>query len=304
VAALCVVLGALALLLRKPRVFLDKTRKRMRILDVRHVSPDTKIYKLCLGSRSSVLGLPNGKHVTIFAPNPKECLDSGLWNGKEDPDKGSKEIKRNYTPITGNETRGYMELIIKTYSPGTVKMPDGRVVEWADGGKMSRYLDSKKAGDFLEVSGPVGVHEYLGQGKFKVPGRALETGHICMMAGGAGITPILQVVRACLRDPKDKCSLTLIYANKTYDDILARDLLLAAEKASGGRFKIVYTLDFPPEAWQGKTGFITAEMIQETFVAPSENPVMLMCGPPPMIEFACKKNLEKLGYPKTTWIAM
>ena len=30
-----------------------------------------------------------------------------------------------------------------------------------------------------------------------------------------------------------------------------------------GRFKLYYTLDFPPANWQGKTGFITEQMIKD-----------------------------------------
>lgn len=286
------------------KIFLEKKRKKMLILDVRHVSPDTKIFRLSLGNKRARLGLPIGKHMTIYAPNPQKCLETSMWNEKPDQDKGKVEISRTYTPITGDDTLGHVDLMIKCYPAGSVTMPDGRQVTWVDGGKMGRYLDDLKAGQELEVFGPVGVHEYLGQGKFKAPGRTLTTKHICMMAGGVGITPILQIVNAALADSKDMCSLTLLYANKTYDDILAREMLVEAETKSGGRFKVHYTLDFPPKDWNGKTGFITADMIQDVFVAPSESPVMVMCGPPPMIDFACKKNLEVLGYPKSNWIAL
>lgn len=285
--------------------FLEKgKRKRMQIVDVRQISPDTKVFRLSFGSSRRRLGLPIGKHLTIHAPNPVECLASGSWNGKPDVDKGKAEISRTYTPITSDATRGYTELMIKCYRPGTVRMPDGSEMIWEDGGKMSRFLDAKLPGDYLDVSGPVGVHEYIGLGCFKVPGRVLETKHICMMAGGVGVTPILQIVQAALRNPKDKTTLTLLYANKTYNDILAREMLLQIERDSNGRFKVHYTLDFPPPEWQGRRGFITAEMIQDVFVPPSESPLVVMCGPPPMIDFACKKNLEKLGYPKSSWIAL
>merc|ERR1711959_519734 len=113
-----------------------------------------------------------------------------------------------------------------------------------------------------------------------------------MMAGGTGLTPMLQVVSASLLDPDDKTIFTLLYANKTESDILCKDLLEDAEKKAKGRFNLNYTLDFPPADWKHKKGFITQEMIKELFPPPAENPLLLMCGPPPMVEFACKKNLE------------
>lgn len=258
---------------------------------------DTKRFRLDLGDKRAILGLPVGKHVCLYAPNPSE----GTWNGKDDPEGSKKEIERKYTPVTGDDTKGYVDLVIKVYRPGTVKMADGREVEWANGGKMGIFLDKKEPGDYLDINGPFGVIQYLGRGMFKVPGGSKSVGHVGMMAGGTGITPMLQILQASLLDPQDSCKFSLIYANKTEDDILVRELIDEAVERSRGRFNVTYTLDFPPASWSGpnhKTGFITADMIKECLPAPAQKPFILMCGPPPMVEFACKKNLEALAYPK------
>merc|ERR1712060_864347 len=112
-------------------------------------------------------------------------------------------------------------------------------------------MGSKSVGDEIELSGPVGVDEYLGKGTFKLPGRTITVKHVGMMAGGTGLTPMLQVVQAAIRDPKDTCKFSLIYANKTEDDILVRDLLELEARSSSGRFSVFLTLDFPPDSWQG-----------------------------------------------------
>jgi len=283
--------------------FLNKERQKVEILDIKELSHDTKRFRLSLGNDKTILGLPVGKHLVVYVPNPAHCLSSGKWNGKEDPDKLKEEIERKYTPVTGNETPGYVDLVVKVYRPGTVRMPDGKEVIWEDGGKGSLFLDQKKVGDFLEIKGPVGLNEYLGKGEFKLPGRKAKFKEVGMMAGGTGLTPMLQVVTAALRDPDDGTEFTLLYANKTEGDILCRDLLEEAARGSNGRFKLHYTLDFPPEGWQHKTGFITQEMIKECLPGPSKDTLVLMCGPPPMVEFACKKNLEALGYDKTSMVA-
>ena len=50
-------------------------------------------------------------------------------------------------------------------------MPDGKVMHWADGGKMSGcFLDKKKVGDTITIDGPFGLLNYLGAGVFKLPG--------------------------------------------------------------------------------------------------------------------------------------
>lgn len=48
--------------------------------------------------------------------------------------------------------------------------------------------------------------------------------------------------------------------------------------------------------WKYSSGFISAEMIQEHLFPPGSDTLVLMCGPPPMINYACNPNLEKLGY--------
>ncbi|CAE7620631.1 CYB5R1 [Symbiodinium sp. CCMP2456] len=245
---------------RPPKVFLTRERKRVQVSDVVELSHDTKRIRLSFGSKKMILGLPVGKHIVIYAPNPPSAISSKSWNGKPDQDKGKPEIDRKYTPVTGNEAPGYVDLVVKIYRPGTVKMPDGKEMKWEDGGKMGLYLDSKKPGDWIEIAGPLGVNEYLGQGTFKLPGKTVTVKHIGMLAGGTGLTPMLQVVQAALRDASDSCNFYLIYANKTENDILCRDMLDDLARNSKGRFKLYYTLDFPPENWAHKTGFITADI--------------------------------------------
>merc|ERR1712187_285110 len=102
-------------------------------------------------------------------------------------------------------SQGYVELAIKIYRAGEFRMPDGNITAWEDGGKMSRYLDNLKVGDYIDIMGPIGAHEYLGCGAFKMPGKTLTAKHYGLLAGGAGITPMLQLVHAALRDPHDAC---------------------------------------------------------------------------------------------------
>lgn len=300
-AAALVALIAAALMFMKSRrakVLLDKQKKVVQIVNIVSVSHDVKRFTLSLGGKTTILGLPIGKHLSICFPNAEKCVQGETWNGKPDPDNQKRLIDRKYTPVTGDDTPGYVDLVVKIYRAGTFTLPNGKEHTFEDGGKCSRYLDEKKIGDKIEINGPFGLIEYMGNGHFKVPGGVRQVGRVAMMAGGSGITPMLQVVTAALRDPEDECRFSLIYANKTEGDILCRDLLEDAVTEGKGRFQVFYTLDMPPVSWKGKSGFITTEMIQECLPGPELNPLVLLCGPPPMVEFACKRNLEKLGYDK------
>lgn len=48
--------------------------------------------------------------------------------------------------------------------------------------------------------------------------------------------------------------------------------------------------------WKYSKGFISADMIKDHLPPPGDDTLILMCGPPAMINFACLPNLDKLGY--------
>lgn len=50
--------------------------------------------------------------------------------------------------------------------------------------------------------------------------------------------------------------------------------------------------------WKYSTGFINEQMLKDHIFAPSNDTLILMCGPPPMINYACMPNLEKIGHKK------
>ncbi len=62
-----------------------------------------------------------------------------------------------------------------------------------------------------------------------------------MIAGGTGIAPMYQVVRALLDDPTDKTKLHLLFANRSEADILMKDELEQAAKDP--RIKLHYVVD-------------------------------------------------------------
>ncbi|XP_010519356.1 PREDICTED: NADH--cytochrome b5 reductase 1-like [Tarenaya hassleriana] len=184
-------------------------------------------------------------------------------------DAQGEEVIKPYTPITLDSDVGYFELVIKMY-------PQGR---------MSHHFREMRVGDYLAVKGPKGRFRYQ-------PGQARAFG---MLAGGSGITPMYQVARAILENPKDTTNVHLIYANVTYDDILLKEELDGLAAKYPNRFKVFYVLNQPPEAWKGGVGFVTKEMIDAHCPAPSSDIQILRCGPPPMNK-AMAAHLEALKY--------
>ena len=76
---------------------------------------------------------------------------------------------------------------------------------------------------------------------------------------------------------------------------------LLAKEFPPNRFKLYNTLlDCPPTDWKYSSGFVTKDMIQAHVLRNSggdsnASTQVLMCGPPPMLKFACIPALDELG---------
>ena len=128
--------------------------------------------------------------------------------------------------------------------------------------------------------------------------------HIGMIAGGTGITPMLQVISAILKNPDDKTKISLLFANQSEDDILVRDMIEGLGEKHPDQFSYWYTVDRATPDWKYSTGFVSEEMIRERLPPSSGESCVVLCGPPPMIKFACLPNLEKIGFEKNDIIVM
>ena len=233
------------------------------------------------------LGLPVGMHIFL-----KAKVDGS-------------SVMRAYTPAGFGPY--YVEFVIKVYFPLPPKFPEG--------GKLTQHLHAMKEGDLLSFKGPLGelnfdeniteamraapkdtalsfLHNNKPGGSFK---------HLGFIAGGSGITPCLQVATALLELDRT-LSISLLYANQTAEDILCQEEIDALCKDN--RFKVWYTVDRPTDDWKYSVGFINEEMCREHLPLPSDDTFIFMCGPPPMIKFACRPNLqEKIGHDESHVLA-
>ena len=289
VAALCVGLVVLfdmyARSSRPKKALTDPTAKvALPLIEREELSHDTHLFRFGLQSPDHILGLPVGQHIALSYV-----------------DADGKEQSRPYTPTSSDHDKGHVDFVIKVYFPNE---------RFPEGGKVSQHMHSLKIGDTLDFSGPKGRYEYRGRGVFatkrlKSQGGGFEirrAKRVGMIAGGTGITPMLQVMRAVMRDGGDKTQMSLIFANQTEQDILLRDELEALER-DNDNFKLHYTVDRPPaKGWKYDSGFVTAEMIEKHMPPPGKDTQILLCGPPPMIKFAIMPAFEKLGYTKDMFL--
>ncbi|XP_055622341.1 NADH-cytochrome b5 reductase 3 isoform X2 [Toxorhynchites rutilus septentrionalis] len=263
----------------EPRTLVDSQEKYMLpLVEKEEISHDTRRFRFGLPSAQHVLGLPVGQHIHLSA-----TINEGL-------------VIRAYTPVSCDDDHGFVDLVIKVYKRGVhPKFPEG--------GKMSQHLESLAIGDTIAFRGPSGRLQYLGNGKFSIkklrkdPAQIYEANKVSLIAGGTGITPMLQLIREVLKHADtDKTQLSLIFANQTEDDILLKPELDELAAKHPDQFKLWYTLDRPKPEWTQGKGFITDEMIKAHLFEPSSSTLVLMCGPPPMVNYACIPALEQLGY--------
>jgi len=221
--------------------------------------------------KEKIIISPNTALYRFALPRPTDTL--GLPIGQHiqiSAEINGKEVMRSYTPTSSDDNLGHFDLVIKSYEKGNI----------------SRYMSLLKIGDHIRVKGPKGQFNYS-------PTLSREIG---LIAGGTGITPMLQIIRAALKNPQDNTRLSLIYANVNYDDILLKKELDELANKYVSRFKVFYVLNNPPSGWTGGVGFVSKEQIATHLPASHDNIKILLCGPPPMMT-AMKKHLEELKYP-------
>jgi cytochrome-b5 reductase len=213
---------------------------------------------------------PNVYRYVFALPGARDVV--GLPIGQHVAIKASidgKTVQRSYTPTSNNLDVGVLELVVKVY-------PDGQLT--------GKYFANLKIGDEVQFRGPKGAMRY-------------QVGHctkIGMIAGGTGITPMYQLIRAICEDERDTTEVSLIFANRSEDDILLRDELQTFARRYPKNLKLWFMLDNAPPNWAYGSGFVTADVMREKLPAPGPETKFMLCGPPGMIN-ASKKALASLG---------
>jgi ferredoxin-NADP reductase len=192
-------------------------------------------------------------HIKTEKPEGLEFTPGQATEIKIDKD-GWQDEGRPFT-FTCLPKQDYLEFMIKTY-PSHEGVTD--------------KLNDLKSGDTLLLTDVFGAIEYKGEGTF--------------LAGGAGVTPFISI----LRDLKDKGQLgnnKLIFANKTKADIILKDEL---NEMLGDHFSNILSKEKTEEYAYGQ--------ISEDFLKKNADleGYFYLCGPPPMME-AVQKQLVNMG---------
>jgi ferredoxin-NADP reductase len=142
-------------------------------------------------------------------------------------------------------------------------------VERLDDGEVSPYLiDELRAGDQLELRGPIGGYFVWEDGT--------EDPRL-MVAGGSGVVPF----RAMLRHQRATGSdapVRLLYSSRSLEDVIYSDELLDREEVH-----VALTREWPPD-WEGHRGRIDRELLDELAWPADQRPLSYVCGPTGFVE--------------------
>ncbi len=219
----------------------------------------------------------SGWHVATVAATHRETpnasrleLDVPGWPGNA---PGQHVDVRLTAPDGYSATRSYS--IASSGSSNRVvlavdKLPDGEV---------SPYLvDEVRAGDMLELHGPLGA--------FFVWAPAAETGDtrpVQLIAGGSGVVPLFAIATAHA-GADDPTPFRLLYSVRTPDDVyFSEELHRLADASAPFRLDLLYTRR-APDGWPSPVGRVTREALEASVVPAAERPRVYVCGSTGFVE--------------------
>jgi propane monooxygenase reductase component len=170
---------------------------------------------------------------------------------------GTDAVRSFSMANTSSRESGQLEFVIKVY-------PDGQ---------FSHFLDKKlQVGDRLDLSGPFGVFT-LREGE----------GDLVFVGGGAGMAPILSLLRSMAERGIDRRA-TYFYGARTRRDLCFDSELRELEQRLPS-FRYLPALSEPSDDdWDGETGLITD--VVKRHATDLSGAHAYICGPPPMVEAA------------------
>ncbi|WP_394130123.1 FAD-binding oxidoreductase [Shewanella maritima] len=235
---------------------LHPKRLHVRVSEVIEDTPTTKTLRL-VGVSQTLPPFQAGQYINLFVN-----IDATA-------------TARPYAISSAPQTREYYDLTIKRVA----------------GGFVSNYLlDSVTAGDEFETSGPMGTfyHNPLFHGT-----------DLVFIAGGSGIAParsmIINFANNQFVSANKQAKMHLVYTSSYEDDVIFEQELQQLAKEHDF-LTITWVITRPTEQHTGKTGHLTAQMLEDIIGddKPLTDKMFYVCGPTSFHDF-CADQLRLLN---------
>jgi ferredoxin-NADP reductase len=185
------------------------------------------------------------------------------------------QAQRSYSVASAPETESLYELAVE-------RLDDGEVSPF--------FHDVAEAGDAIEIRGPFGGHFAWSAG---------EGGPLLLIGGGSGVAPLMSMVRHRAERGRD-VPVLLLYASRTWDDVIFREELLARDQAEPA-FELVLSLSRDAARRPGDYGRrIDAEMLTDSLKRLQGAPrVTFVCGSNRFVEGVAASLVDLRVAPET-----
>jgi len=169
----------------------------------------------------------------------------------------------------------------RCYSFSTAPAAGGRpviTVKRVPGGVVSSHLhEHVRAGDTLLALEPTG--------SFTIDTDPGATRTLAFIAGGVGITPLVSLAEAVLREEPGS-RVILLCGHRCEEEIIFRDRLERLAATAGDRLRLAFALDDPPPGWSGIRGALDGTRTLAA-LAGGQPDEYYVCGPEPMMQGVC-----------------
>jgi len=171
-----------------------------------------------------------------------------------------EDVRRDYS-ICSSVNSGHLTVAVKAVENGT----------------FSVYANEKlNVGDIIDVAEP--------NGRFVFEANEVKTRTIAAFAAGSGITPILSITKTLLED-EPFSNFILVYGNKTLDDAMFVQDIMALRQKYGNRFHVhfIYSQTQETDALFGRIEKSTVNLMVKNKYKGVTIDSFYICGPEAMI---------------------
>jgi glycine betaine catabolism B len=174
------------------------------------------------------------------------------------PDGNRPQTRRSFTISSAPTETGHLQITVKRNPAGTV----------------SNFLHQQgRIGDTFDLRAPFGRFTYT-------DGKASR---ILFIGGGSGVTPLRAILRY-ICDRRVPVEAVHLDFNRREEDIIFRQEFQSLPATHPG-IRVHFVLSDPSPSWQGLSGHIRADLLDQTLMG-FEAELVYLCGPPLMMEVA------------------
>jgi len=150
-------------------------------------------------------------------------------------------------------------------------------------GVVTTVLHNAKRGAPVGLRGPFGTH---------FPMTQMQGSNVILIAGGLGLAPLRAPMFDVIENRVKFRDVHILYGTRQPDQLLFRYQYEEWNLIDDINLQVI--VERPDAAWKGPVGMITK--LLDGIAVPADNTYAIVCGPPVMFKFVCRK-LSEMGIP-------